>query len=175
MVRLEYFERRDFPKLIEWIADEETMMNWAGALFTFPLTESSLDWYISDVNEPTSEAYIYRVVEEESGEVIGHISLGSVSRKNRSARISRVFLHPTVRGKGYCYLIVRKIIDIGFNQLGLHRISLGVYSFNKSAIRCYQKSGFTIEGTMRENLWFKDTWWSLVEMSILEQEFRAND
>jgi RimJ/RimL family protein N-acetyltransferase len=48
---------------------------------------------------------------------------------------------------------------------------LGVYDFNKAAIRCYQKAGLVIEGTNRDCLLFKNKWWSLVEMSILEEEW----
>jgi RimJ/RimL family protein N-acetyltransferase len=55
----------------------------------------------------------------------------------------------------------------------MHRISLGVYSYNKAAIRCYEKSGFTTEGIMRDVKLFNDEYWSLVEMSILEDEYRS--
>ena len=59
------------------------------------------------------------------------------------------------------------------NKLQLHRISLGVYDFNTSAIKCYKASGFALEGVTRDVLWMDETFWSLVEMSMLEDEWRA--
>lgn len=173
MIVLKYFERSDFDQLTQWIQDDELLMNWAGSLFNYPLTEESLKWYIEDVNEiDSSDAFVYKAVDTNNGNTIGHISLGSISRKNRSGRISRVLVGDTnSRGKGCCRDIVTAALKIGFEDLKLHRISLGVYDFNTAAIRCYQKAGFSIEGTTRDVLLFKGKWWSLVEMSILENEW----
>lgn len=175
MIRLEYFTQKDFAQLINWINNEHLLTNWAGSLFRFPLTESSLDWYIEDANVPEqSSVFIYKAIDTETEEVIGHISLGSISEKNRSARISRVLVGDTAaRGKGYCTAMIKAVLRIGFEKLNLHRITLGAYDFNKSAIRCYEKAGFTIEGVNRDVLQYKEgEFWSLVEMSILQHEWK---
>ncbi|RYY44792.1 MAG: N-acetyltransferase [Chitinophagaceae bacterium] len=175
MIRLEHFEQKDFSQLIKWIDSEELLLNWAGSLFSFPLTNSSMEWYLRGTNDrETSDAFVYRVVEEETNEVVGHISLGGISRKNRSARISRVLIGSGEhKGKGYCKQMIAAVIKIGFEELKLHRIALGVYDFNTSALKCYQSAGFKIEGTTRDVLLYKENWWSLVEMAILEDEWRA--
>jgi RimJ/RimL family protein N-acetyltransferase len=172
MIQLAYFTREDFKPLMEWIADETTLMNWSGSLFNFPLTQSALEWYIEDVNDlKNSDAFVYKAIETGTGEVVGHISLGGVSKKNKAARISRVLVAPQHQGKGYCRQMVTAVLKIGFEQLQLHRIGLGVYDFNKAAISCYQRAGLKIEGVSRDCLLFKTQWWSLVEMSILEEEW----
>lgn len=173
MLVLENFERPDFDQLIEWIKDEELLMNWCGSLFSYPLTTTSLEWYIEDINNKDSSlCFIYKAVDTDTGLTVGHISLGGISKKNSSGRISRVLIGNTNnRGKGYCQQMIKAIIKIGFEDLKLHRISLGVYDFNTSAVGCYQKAGFTIEGTTRDVLNYKGAWWSLIEMSILEGEW----
>ena len=172
MIRLEYFERSDFPQLIERLKDVEALMNWSGSLFSFPLTDESLKWYMEDVNDlANSEVFIYKSIDIETDKIIGHISLGGISKKNRSGRISRVLVDKDSQGKGYCRQMVQAILKIGFEDLKLHRISLGVYDFNTAAIKCYQNAGMIIEGTNRDSLQFKGKWWSLVEMSILENEW----
>lgn len=174
MIRLEYFEQKDFDQLINWINTEELLINWAGSLFSFPLTTNSMEWYLGDTNSlEKSDALIYRVVEVETGETVGHISLGGISRKNRSARISRVLIGDSKnKGKGYCKQMIKAVLKIGFEEMNLHRISLGVYDYNSSALKCYQSAGFKIEGTMRDVLLHKEKWWSLIEMGILEDEWR---
>jgi RimJ/RimL family protein N-acetyltransferase len=175
MIVLEYFDEHDFEQLIQWVSDDELLMNWSGSLFSFPLTMESMEWYIKDVNKiPDSDAYIYKAVETETGEVVGHISLGGISHKNRAGRISRVLVGNTAaRGKGYCKQMVEAVLKVGFEELKLHRISLGVYDFNTAAIKCYQKAGMVTEGITRDCLLFKGNWWSLVEMSMLQDEWRT--
>ena len=175
MIKLEYFDKEDFKQLIEWMNSEHLITNWAGSLFKYPLTEESLDWYISDANDvASSDAFIYKAIDIKTGKTVGHISLGGVSDKNRAARISRVLVGNNVeRGKGYCTGMINAILKIGFEDLKLHRISLGVYDFNKSALRCYEKCGFVNEGLMRDVLRYDDgSYWSLIEMSMLEDEWR---
>jgi RimJ/RimL family protein N-acetyltransferase len=173
MITLEYFSKDDFTQLIDWIKDEEALMNWSGSLFSFPLTKESMEWYVEDVNNiNNSDAFIYKAIETTTGNVVGHISLGGISKKNKAGRISRVLVDPAAQGKGYCCQMVKAVLKIGFEDLQLHRICLGVYDFNNAAIRCYQKAGLVIEGTNRDCLLFKNQWWSLVEMSILEEEWK---
>jgi len=137
MIRLEHFTPNDFSQLIHWIHSEELLTNWAGSLFSFPLTKESMEWYLSDTNDiEKSDAFVYKVVEVESNEVIGHISLGGISRKNRAGRISRVLIGDDKhKGKGYCVEMIKAVLKIGFEELGLHRISLGVYNSNLSALK----------------------------------------
>lgn len=66
--------------------------------------------------------------------------------------------------------MMRAIVRIGFEELNLHRISLGVFDFNRSAIACYEKAGFRQEDVLRDARRFGDTFWNLVEMSILKPE-----
>jgi RimJ/RimL family protein N-acetyltransferase len=177
MIELRPFTENDFDQLVNWIDTPELLANWAGSLFSFPLTRDSMSWYIKNTNKPNDDVFVYKAIETDSEQTVGHISLGSISKKNRSGRISRVFICNEAKGKGYCSQMVTAILQIGFEDLKLHRICLGVYDFNVSAIACYKKAGFVIEGTNRDVLWNNDSYWSLVEMSMLESEWfgKRND
>ena len=177
MIRLEYFDSSDFDQLIEWVNTEELLTNWAGSLFSYPLTKASMEWYLDNTNSiESSDAFLYKAIDIQTGEIVGHISLGGISRKNRAGRISRVLIGSgNHKGKGYCKDMVNEVLKIGFEELKLHRISLGVYDFNSPALKCYQSTGFSIDGTMRDVLMYKEKWWSLIEMSILEDEWKPNN
>ena len=172
MIKLEYFTSKDFDTLFNWIQDEELLLHWAGNQFRFPLTKSQLDWYIKNTNDFTnSSTFIFKAVDSETGETVGHISLTSINRTNRSARITRVLVGDSQRGKGIAEQMVKELIKIGFEQLHLHRMSLGVYDTNSAAIKCYSKCGFQTDGVLRDIQKHDDTYWSLMEMSILEHEW----
>jgi len=173
MIRLEYFKQSDFSQLIEWINTEELMMNWSGRMFNFPLTKDSLAWYIDDTNDlKKSDAFIYKAIDEDN-HVVGHISLGGISQTNKNARISRVFVSKEGRGKAACQQMVKAVLKIGFEELKLHRIGLGVYDTNKAATKCYEKAGLKIEGVTRDSILYNGNYWSMIEMSMLEEEWFA--
>jgi RimJ/RimL family protein N-acetyltransferase len=176
MIRLEPFVQDDFQQLIDWVNEEALLTAWSGNLFSFPLTMTSLEWYVRDTNNVnSSEAFVYKAVDE-TGRMVGHISLGSISWKNSAARLTRVLVgDPQQRGKGCCYEIVKAALKIAFDDLNLHRIELGVYSGNPAASRCYERAGFVTEGIRRDILWHKDKWCSMIEMSILEEEWRSSN
>jgi RimJ/RimL family protein N-acetyltransferase len=54
------------------------------------------------------------------------------------------------RGKGYGSDAMRITLRYAFEELEMHRASLGVYADNERAWRSYQKAGFKIEGRQRE-------------------------
>ncbi len=64
-------------------------------------------------------------------------------------------------------------MKVAFEDLGMHRVELVVFDFNSPAIRLYTKLGFVEEGRLRESQAMGDEFWSLYQMSILEDEWRA--
>ncbi|WP_121662681.1 GNAT family N-acetyltransferase [Metabacillus litoralis] len=172
MIELQYFKHDHIQKLISWISTPEFLLQWAGPAFTFPLTKEQIERYIEKANTDVSDAYVYSVVLQKTGHVIGHISLANIDREHKSARVGKVLVGDQgVRGKGIGYLMMTEIVKIAFEQLNLHRVSLGVFDFNTSAIACYQKVGFKKEGLLRDCRKMGDHYWSLWEMSILAPEW----
>jgi RimJ/RimL family protein N-acetyltransferase len=171
VIKLEHFERTDFPQLMDWIDSPKFMLQWGGRTFSFPLNEQQLENYIESANTNISEMLIYRVLHEETDEVIGHINL-KIDRINNSARIGKVLVGKrSLKGQGIGQLMVEKVLNIAFEELKVHRVSLGVFDFNLSAIACYEKAGFVKEGLLREARKIDNEYWSLWEMSILENEW----
>lgn len=173
MITLQPFEKKDFQQLIDWIDTPAFLLQWAGPGFQFPLTFAQLNTYIKDANQENADAFIYKVVENESGKTIGHISLGNIERSNRSARIKKVLVGPeSGRGQGIGVKMIQAVLTVAFEDLQLHRVSLGVFDFNTPAIACYEKAGFQKEGLLRDCRKYEENYWSLWEMSMLENEWK---
>ncbi|HDR6634956.1 TPA: GNAT family N-acetyltransferase [Bacillus cereus] len=147
VIKLESFQKSDFKQLINWINSEEFLIQWSGNAFTFPLDEQQLEKYIESAN-----TLAFKVVDEETSDVIGHISLGQIDNINKSARIGKVLVGNTkMRGRSIGKHMMKAVLHIAFDELKLHRVTLGVYDFNTSAISCYEKIGFVKEGLLRES------------------------
>jgi RimJ/RimL family protein N-acetyltransferase len=172
MIELKYFERSDFKQLINWIDSPQFLLQWGGPSFEYPLSANQLEKYVENANNDNSDTLVYKVLDKETGNVIGHISLGKIDRKNNSARVGKVLVgDKNVRGKGMGRQMMKEILKVAFEELNLHRVCLGVFDFNVSAITCYEKAGFTKEGLLRDSRKHGDEYWNLWEMSILENEW----
>lgn len=62
------------------------------------------------------------------------------------------------------------ILKIAFNELHLHRVSLGVFDFNHAAMACYEMVGLVKEGLHRDCRRMGNQYWNLWEMNMLEEE-----
>ena len=113
------------------------------------------------------------VVDKASSECVGEVVLNEWDAGNRSCNF-RTLLGPSGRDRGLGTEAVRMIVGYGFEQLGLHRISLQVYAFNPRARHLYEKVGFIAEGVLREELRYRDQWVDAIMMSILAHEWQRH-
>jgi len=76
-------------------------------------------------------------------------------------------------GKGYGTDAMRLMVQYGFIELNLRRISLGLHAYNERARKSYEKIGFKMEGRtrgdgLRDGVRFDSLW-----MGILREEWLA--
>jgi len=174
-IKLEPFTEADIDQLIAWIPSPEFLAQWTGPAFDHPLDRTQLTRHLAQTRkEEKSPGLIFKVVIPETGDTIGHGELARIDSKNLSAALVRILVGPPeLRGRGVGEGIVRALLGIAFDELSLHRVVLNVFDFNQSAIHCYEKAGFRLEGVQREACKVGNTYWNLCVMSILEQEYHA--
>jgi RimJ/RimL family protein N-acetyltransferase len=175
MIELRPFTKKDFQRLISWVESPRFLMQWAGPAFSYPLNEIQLEKHLEEAKGINPRREIFKVVECESGEVIGHIELNNIDWDNNSATISRVLAAPAARGKGIGEAMVKEISRIGFEELHLHRLELKVFDFNERAIACYEKAGFVKEGVIRDARKFGEEYWNSCIMSLLDMSGMENN
>jgi RimJ/RimL family protein N-acetyltransferase len=171
-VKLVPFEREHYDKLIEWVPSADFLKQWSGEAFTYPLDAEQLDDYRMQQEGANPKRLVYTALHQTTGAPVGHISLGAINYHDRSGRIGKVLVgDETMRGAGLGQWMVREVCRIAFDELQLHRVALGVFDFNASALRCYERAGFQREGVKRDLRLVGSSYWSLVEMSMLEEEW----
>jgi RimJ/RimL family protein N-acetyltransferase len=132
----------DFPKLISWAETEEFLLQWTGRTFTYPLTVKQLEKYYKGMMRSKPIRMIYKAIVENIH--IGGITIDwEKSFKNEASITCVIVGDKDYIGKGTGELIVNKACKIAFEELGKIKLALNVFSFNHSAIRCYEKCGFS--------------------------------
>ena len=66
---------------------------------------------------------------------------------------------------------MRVILRYAFQELNLYRVTLGVFEYNKRAMRSYKKAGFSIEGRIRGEVLRQGRRWDTFIMGILRKEW----
>ncbi|GAM83696.1 hypothetical protein ANO11243_016850 [Dothideomycetidae sp. 11243] len=103
---------------------------------------------------------------------VGHISLYRDESHDRSMMLSIGIAKPH-QNKGYGTEVLYWALNWGFQHANVHRIWLSVKEFNEGAVRLYRRVGFTDEVQHRDFWWTKGKYWADLEMSMLEDEWRA--
>lgn len=111
----------------------------------------------------------------EGDRLIGSCGLHRAALPHRNAELGIVIGESKHHGQGYGREAIGLLLAYGFDTLGLHRVSLGVYPHNTRAIRCYENSGFLQEGARREARWAEGRWWDILDYAILEDDWRKTN
>lgn len=125
------------------------------------------------IDNPRLSDYEYSksyIITNESDKVIGQVELFNISWRNRRAELS-IGIKKQYRNQGYGAVAIRKILKIGFLELGLYRIWLRVLEVNKPAISLYEKMGFTREGVCRSESLREGQFLDQIQMSVLLPEW----
>lgn len=109
----------------------------------------------------------------ETGRLIGSCAFSQVDGDNGSALYHITIGERDAWNRGYGTEATDLMLELAFERLGLHRISLTVFSFNERAIASYRKSGFALEGTARQAIWRDGRFWDEITMGILADEWRT--
>lgn len=107
--------------------------------------------------------------------LIGFVHLSIVSWVHRDAFVAIGIGNREELGKGYGTDAMRLALRYAFTELGLHRVSLSVFSNNLRAMRSYEKAGFRYEGRLREVMLREGARFDLIYMGILRPEWLSLD
>lgn len=121
--------------------------------------------------ENTGDGALFMVHTLEDDKVIGFIELNGFDWAARNGWVGIGIGDRDYRGKGFGTEAMQLLLQYAFEGLNLHRVNLCVFSYNKRAIRSYEKSGFQYEGTQREVIFKEDQRWDIIDMGILRRDW----
>ncbi len=167
-LRLEQLSHQHAESLFAGINDLETRkLTGTHATFTLEAVQTFL------AGLPTRDDRAdWAIIRVSDGAFIGEVVLNNLDIDNQSMNF-RIGLQAEHLGQGYGTEATRAVVAYGFEQVGLHRISLGVYAFNPRAQRVYEKCGFIREGIERKALFWDGQWVDSIVMSVLSTDPRA--
>ncbi|MFP3913993.1 MAG: GNAT family N-acetyltransferase [Actinomycetota bacterium] len=171
---LRRFHRRDIGALEEAVrsslADLNEWLPWAHMDYTRDDAVAFVRDSVQAWREEKAFDYSIRF-QEEPDRHLGNISIWQTSRTGRIGEIG-YWIRTDLTGRGYATEATRALMRVGFENLGLHKITLRIAVGNRGSERVAEKLGFTREGLLREELLIRGNWMDHTLYSMLEGEFR---
>ncbi len=107
-----------------------------------------------------------------SNKIIGFCSIADIDWRNRKAKVGGMTINNKYRNKGYGIESLKLILDYVFNGLGLNRLTVVYKENNRVTEYGIKKLGFTKELFLREHIYKQNKFQNVVQVSILESEYR---
>ena len=168
VLALRALEPADCDRLLTWIGSSDALWQWSGARsFTWPLDRGQL---LRDLAARAETGSLLAGIDDR-GEMVGHVLI-EAQHHHGLGHIGRVAVAPEQRGRGLGLALMRALVRHGFDELGLHRLQLAVYTFNAAAIATYRSVGFVVEGVSHDSTLGSGGRWDGLTMALLEPDYR---
>ncbi len=148
-VSLRPLELRHLEKTREWANDPELMRLLNRAQ---PVSETEHAAWFASLKERSDCRYF---AIESDGVHVGNVWLWDIDPRHRRAEL-RIVMGSDYTGKGAGTEAITRLCDYAFHQLNLHKVYAYVLAINPRARRGFEKAGFVLEGTLREDRWTGD-------------------
>ncbi|MFL7840279.1 MAG: GNAT family N-acetyltransferase [Candidatus Promineifilaceae bacterium] len=166
--------QKDAPLFAAWQRDAE----YARLLDSDPVrlwsAGQNQEWLEKQQKDDGFDGIQFMMRTLEDDKAIGFVELGGISWHNGSGWVGIGIGDRAYRDKGCGSDAMRILARYAFEELGLHRLNLNVFSYNTRAIHVYEKIGFQVEGRIPEALHREGKRWDLIFMGLLREEFFDN-
>ncbi|MDF2989760.1 MAG: acetyltransferase [Microbacterium sp.] len=115
---------------------------------------------------------VLAIEERDSGRLVGEVLLKWVSAEHRQGEIGFV-VSRAFQGKGYATEAAGEMLRLGFDELGLHRVTAACLDDNHASARALRRLGFSQEGRFVDELWFKGAWTTRRHFALTEDTWRV--
>ena len=159
----------DLDRCLKWINDPD-LLQYLGR--KTPMSrEMEQEWLAKQYKDERHTNLA--IVLKDGDRHIGNCGLDSADFINSNASFGIFIGEADVREQGYGTEAAKLLLAYGFEELNLHRIHLTVFSFNERARRAYEKAGFVLEGTRREDYYRHGQYHDTLIMGILRSEWET--
>jgi diamine N-acetyltransferase len=179
-VRLRRVEREDLGRFVSWLNETDVRRQLA---LVYPVGMSQeLGWFEAQLRaEPAVQPFAIEVRSQAPSEAgpdpawthVGGTGFHTVDWPNRTAEMGIVIGSRQHWRQGYGTDATRTLVGWGFRELNLNRVWLRVFEDNAGAIRCYEKTGFRVEGRLRQDRFREGRYLDTLVMGVLRDEFVA--
>lgn len=169
-VVLRPLEETDAEDLYSFRNDWEVIRHLGG--FSAGYSRASMGEWVARHSNRTDEI-LWAIATSENQRCIGHVGLYKIDYRVRKAEFALVIGDRTWWARGLGTKVTKAVVEWGFSELNLHKITLKVLADNLRALHVYEKLGFQREGVLHDDQFREGRYLDLVLMAQFEKKWHA--
>ena len=170
---LREFETNDWPAVLAYQHDPRYLQFYPWTDRTEAEVRDFVQMFLDQQAERPRRKFQLAITLPHDGRVVGNCGIRHKNENDWEADIGYE-LAPEYWGRGYATEAAIAIVNFGFRELRLHRISSWCIANNAASARVLERVGLRLEGRLRENEYFKGRWWDTLLYGLLESEWRTS-
>lgn len=115
------------------------------------------------------DSFRFWIIKKEDNSIIGAVSITNIIRGAFKSCFLGYKMDKNETGKGYVTEAIKKIIDVTFNDLQLHRLEAHVMPQNVSSLRVMEKLEFKKEGYGEKYLQINGKWEDHLHFALINE------
>jgi [ribosomal protein S5]-alanine N-acetyltransferase len=172
MVRLRRLEAGDIDSVHALVSRMEVVRHMLLPLCSREESEKFLRGSLLENPSDPWKSIVRAITEGGSEEAIG--LCGLVILRGAEEGEAWYLVKPELWGKGIATEALKQLLDLGFEELGLHRIWATCLPENPASARVLEKAGMRKEGFLVKNLKIHGVWKSSFLYAILAEEWKRS-
>ncbi|GAB5416648.1 MAG: hypothetical protein Crog4KO_21370 [Crocinitomicaceae bacterium] len=162
-VALRKIQKEDRKTLVA-LANNAKVANNLRDDFPHPYTLEDADHFIHHAQKahPTKRFCI-----EKNGIYVGNIGLHPQEDIYKMSAEIGYFIGEVYWGQGIVTEAIKLIVAYGFDQLDIHRIFAGVFSYNLASKKALENAGFQFEGTLKDAVFKNGTYYDELRYALI--------
>ena len=171
-INLRILKKSDANAIYEGVSNPEVSRYIP--LIPKPYKLEDANWFISHTKKSYRKKSSYELAIELKKEkkIVGMIGLTNLNQESKRAEIG-YWLNQNYWRQGIISEALELLVDYGFTQLELEKITAKVLHENEGSAKLLTKHGFTLEGRLRRETYTNDQWYDDLVYSILKEEYQT--
>lgn len=159
-VRLAPLSLDHLAHVMTWVNDHEVMQYFANRQVT--ISEDDERRYLAALLASRNDRAFSIFAGDD---YVGQTSVNQIYWPAKNGRLF-VAVRRGMQGRGYGPEAVRQLLDVAWDELGLHKVWLIVRRDNRGAQAMYLKLGFDFEGVLKDEYCVNGAYFDMVRMAI---------
>jgi len=170
-LRLRFFRKSDLDESMKMLEDPAlTRTLWRGV--AMPRQEEEVEAWLKTLRSDGSGPMALAIERLSDDAFLGACGFMELDVKNRFGTVW-IYIGTIYQDHGYGTEAMRLLTEFGFMELNLHKVRLFVFSNNPRAQHVYEKLGFKLEGTLRQEIYREGIYHDQLAMGMLKEEWEG--
>lgn len=154
------------PLIVKWRNTESVRNNF---IYRETFTEEGHNHWM-DTKVATGEVVQFIIFDKSSDKPVGSVYFRDVDKIKKMAEYGIFIGEECARGKGLGTETAKLMCDFGFEKLGLKKIILRVFAYNKQAIKSYENAGFVPYDILKNEVVVDDESYDIIMMQKIKEK-----